>query len=364
MFSDRASKQPDQDSKALAFRSVALRAAYVVSGGGGGSLKRKREFHRRLTEVTLEILRRPRAALEFFSENRCPVCSTQPADAERFENQLGLGFTICPTDGAVFMDPVPTEACLAEIYNSPAEAFHYLGDGIEAAAVKPTDRADYLALTSWLGKLAMRPKLLDVGCSKGGFLLTCRESFDVEGVELNAATAEAARRAGLSVHTGLLEQLPGSDRYDVITMLQLIEHVTRPLDLMLQAKRLLKPGGYLYLNTPNVDSLSFRYLREYHVHVRSIGHVSLLTETCLRELARQAGLEVVRYAQCGGKDIALHDILTFALAKRRFVHRMSLYSPRLYHACALIDDLTGELPTRVLLGTGAESYHRALLRKR
>jgi len=343
-------------------RDLAARMMYVISGGGGAFLERKREFHRRLTEATLAVLRRPGADAKMLVENRCPVCATR-AGGTRFENQLGLSFTICPNDGAVFMDPVPTDECLAEIYNTPAEAFHYLGEAGSAHQVQPTDQADYVALKGWLGRLDARPKLLDVGCSKGGFLMTCRETFDVEGVELNSATAEAARRAGFIVHSGRIEEVGGGERFDVITMLQLIEHVVRPLDLLLEAKRLLKKGGYVYLNTPNIDSLSFDYLQSHHVHVRSIGHVSLLTERCLRDLARQAGLDFVQHAYCGGTDLALHDVLTLAFARRRFMHRMSLYNARLYHACTIADDVTRRLVTRLIVGRGRESYQRALLRK-
>lgn len=101
--------------------------------------------------------------------------------------------------------------------------------------------------------------LLDIGCDTGSLLCTAREAFGmkVTGLEINARAAEVARtRHGLDVVVGPIETarlMPES--FDYVTMIDLIEHVADPLALLTSARRLLRPGGRLYIMTPNHDAL-------------------------------------------------------------------------------------------------------------
>jgi SAM-dependent methyltransferase len=346
-----------------AVRELLRQASFVAKGNGGEVLKRKRKYHSLLADATRALMAQARVDDSLFVENRCPVCERRERNRQ-FANPLGLVFTVCRYDGTVYMDPVPTDRALASIYDSDAEAYHFTGESsAEQVRVQPRDRPDFDALMRWVGYTPRHRRLLDVGCSVGGFLLTCRDTFDVAGVELNSTTANIARRHGLDVRTGRLADVEATEAFDLITMLQVIEHVISPLELMAQARARLVPGGYLYVNTPNVDSASFSMLGPHHVHVRNIGHVSLLTRDGLLELGRRAGLELVAHEYCGGRDLALHDILTFRLARGRFAHRMASYAPRFYHACNLVDRATGAIVPRLFAGRGHESYQRALLRK-
>jgi 2-polyprenyl-3-methyl-5-hydroxy-6-metoxy-1,4-benzoquinol methylase len=165
------------------------------------------------------------------------------------------------------------------------------------------------------------------------------------------------------VTTGTIADVPGESRFDVITMLQLIEHIVEPTELLTEARRLLRSGGVLYLNTPNIDSASFSLFRDRHMHVSSFGHVSLYTRESLERLAKRCEFRVVAHEYCGGMDISLHDQLTYRIAQRRFRHRMALYSQRLYLASHLVDLLSFGKLTKLVTPRGHESYQWAVLRK-
>jgi SAM-dependent methyltransferase len=354
--------------------SVLVRAAQYVretlyagrctlTGRGGRHLLHKRELHQRRAAAERRMLCEARSDGRLMHQNVCPACGQRQLPRREFENPLGFRFAICPEDGTVFMDPILSDEALARLYNDPAESYHWLEDSAQSdVSVRPSNEEDYRAI---LRLLAPRggERLLDVGCATGSFLFTARATFDVEGCELSAATAETARANGLAVHTGRIEDLPGAGQFDVVTMLQVIEHLPVPEQSLSHVVRLLRSGGHLYVNTPNVDSASFQLLGARHVHVSSFGHVSLFTRRSLELLGARCGLTLVAHEDCGGMDFELHDWLSLRLAPGRFRHRMACYSPRFYFLCQTIERLSLGLAARLARPRGCQSYQRALFRK-
>lgn len=116
---------------------------------------------------------------------------------------------------------------------------------------------------------ARRGRYLDVGTGYGGTLITFRQQgFDVHGVEIVESLARLARAnlrdAGLDdvvlqgsiVDEALVARL-GPGRFDLITCIDVIEHVSDPWKALRHMVSLLAPGGLLLLEIPNKDSLSF-----------------------------------------------------------------------------------------------------------
>lgn len=100
-------------------------------------------------------------------------------------------------------------------------------------------------------------RLLDVGCGNGGFLMLAQQAgWQVEGLDFDAGAVEAARSRGLEVHHGGIELLGERTAcYDVITLCHVIEHVHDPIMILRTLHAMLKPGGVLWLDTPNLSSL-------------------------------------------------------------------------------------------------------------
>jgi 2-polyprenyl-3-methyl-5-hydroxy-6-metoxy-1,4-benzoquinol methylase len=102
-------------------------------------------------------------------------------------------------------------------------------------------------------------RLLEVGCARGDFLEIAREVFDVEGVEPNPELAGSARHVA-PVHCGLLESST-SRGFDIAASFHVIEHVESPRRFVHQLSERVRPGGWVVIETPNINSPAFRLLR-------------------------------------------------------------------------------------------------------
>lgn len=138
-----------------------------------------------------------------------------------------------------------------------------------------------------------RNRWLDVGSGAGTLLRAARDrGWDAVGTEVAETAARAARAAGLEVLVGDLRDLglpEGS--FDIVSVVEVAEHVTDPGGLLAAAAPLLRPGGVLYLTTPHGRGISARFLGARWSAVAPPEHLQLLSVRGLRALLSTAGLE-------------------------------------------------------------------------
>src|SRR4051812_49014922 len=103
---------------------------------------------------------------------------------------------------------------------------------------------------------------LDIGCGSGTLLRAAgAEGWEATGTEIAPAVVEAMRAQGLDARLGLTQDLDlPSGGFDVVSAIEVLEHVPDPDALIAQAARLLRPGGALYVTTPHGRGLSGRLL--------------------------------------------------------------------------------------------------------
>lgn len=140
-------------------------------------------------------------------------------------------------------------------------------------------------------------KLLDFGCGGCRFLAMQRErGWDARGIDFSETVAKRAGEVyGLDVTVGTW---PGDalaeERFDVITGWHLIEHVPNPVGWIKQAAEQLKPGGYMLLCCPDIDSWAFRTFGRYWYGLDLPRHLSHFSKQKLASLLTDAGLVVER----------------------------------------------------------------------
>jgi SAM-dependent methyltransferase len=159
-----------------------------------------------------------------------------------------------------------------------------------------------------------RGLVLEVGCGSGLFLRHLRDAgFAVEGVETSSADVRYAReRIGLTVHEGALEtlSLPHA-RYDAVVMIYVLEHIPDPADTLERVHALLKPGGWVVLGLPVMDSGQARWLgARWSAVTEAPRHVAIPSVDGARCLLEGAGFQDVRWAPSPLAENAGHIALS------------------------------------------------------
>lgn len=100
-------------------------------------------------------------------------------------------------------------------------------------------------------------QILDAGCGSGRTLQELVDYGSVSGLELNPEAAQVARDRGLGeVQIGRLEQMPWEDdSFDLITCLDVLEHLPDDRVALIELKRVSKPGGWLLATVPAYQAL-------------------------------------------------------------------------------------------------------------
>lgn len=243
----------------------------------------------------------PSAALPPRDETRevCALCGTlehvTPYFAKGSPGQRELPWVVrCARCDLVFAHPQPTDEELAKIYDAEYyEQFGFAGQRVPAGLVF-TKQATYAALLEraepHLPESAR--SLLDVGCGLGFSLLAASaRGWTATGID-PLAPADPTLLPGRTMVRGTLEGAGLDGRFDLVTLVDAIEHVRDPSGTIAAAKKALKPGGLLVLATNDVASAGARMLGHRWPHFHR-AHLWFFTPESLSRVAEKEGLEVV-----------------------------------------------------------------------
>lgn len=194
--------------------------------------------------------------------------------------------------------PRPTADALAQLYRSGRYRDEARSAGETDVALSAHRRVMFERALRRHGKPPERGgRLLDVGCGRGDFLASLRAAggWDIAGTELTASAAQqVATRVGCPVHAGDLVALGlPIGHFSVITMFHVAEHLLAPVTQFAEARRLLAPGGCLYLETPNLAGLGARLRGRRWSMIIPPEHLNYFTPHSLEAALRQAGFTQV-----------------------------------------------------------------------
>jgi 2-polyprenyl-3-methyl-5-hydroxy-6-metoxy-1,4-benzoquinol methylase len=139
-------------------------------------------------------------------------------------------------------------------------------------------------------------RLLEVGCGSGHFLARMKsKGWEVFGVDMDSRSVEVAKSSyGIDVFRGQLQDARLMDRsFDAIVMKHSIEHISDPKSLLVESLRVLSPGGWMGIITPNVKSLAHRLFAEHWFALEIPRHLYLFSPAVLSECVRASGFEVI-----------------------------------------------------------------------
>jgi 2-polyprenyl-3-methyl-5-hydroxy-6-metoxy-1,4-benzoquinol methylase len=164
------------------------------------------------------------------------------------------------------------------------------------------ERRAHLALIRKHSNVPDQPRLLDVGCALGFMLTEAKKlGWEAVGVETSEFAARyASEHTGCTVLVGNLQnaQVP-SNSFDVVTLMDVIEHVPNPCDLLNEVFRVLRPGGTIFLVTPNFGSFFVWLYNESAYGIGPDEHVTYFHPRSMRAALRKAGFQIL---MVGSKD--------------------------------------------------------------
>ena len=146
-----------------------------------------------------------------------------------------------------------------------------------------------------------KPRILDVGCATGAMLEDLRNrGWQAVGVEISPSAAYAREKRGLEVYGSSLENCNfPSGSFDVILASHLLEHLNRPEIFLREAMRLLRPGGYAVLTTPNIGSFQ-ACLFGGRWRSAIFDHLYLFSKKTLKSMLVSTGFTVEKISTWGG----------------------------------------------------------------
>jgi len=268
----------------------------------------------------------------------CPLCGgtdasyhARAADIEYKTKELSFDFHHCTRCSVLFIDPMLHDR-LNEIYPANYYSFVKGSRGFAAFVKESLDAAYFRKALSVLPGESLAA--IDVGGGTGWLLdLIKRAEPRITStcvVDIDAAAKAHAEAAGHRYFLGRIEDFSETTLFDVVLMLNLVEHVRDPRTVLRAVRQLMTPHGRLFLKTPNFDSLDARIFRHhswggYHAP----RHFVLFNRESMIRLCRECGLDVVHFSYTQGAPF--WSVSALDMLRRMGVVRISAERPATYH---------------------------------
>jgi SAM-dependent methyltransferase len=220
----------------------------------------------------------------------CPVCGSGERRLiyrQRFwDGPMGDGYdvVVCTDCGAGYADKIPSQAEMDRYYAEQSKYTNDQSDGTES----PWDLKRFEATAGQIIPHLKKhdTRILDIGCATGGLLsvLKKRGFANLLGVDPSPVCAALAGRLhDVEVKVATLAQLSNwKERFDLIMMVGVLEHLHNVKEAISILSGLLNPGGILYCAVPDVEGLAACPNAPYQQF--SIEHVNFFSSTSLRRV--------------------------------------------------------------------------------
>lgn len=213
----------------------------------------------------------------------CPVClkKTAPRQAGRFGEYT---LFLCNACGVEYAEP----------FAAPGAGWYESSDAYGVGRVIAR-RPEWYHVKALID-IASRGALLDIGCGTGVFLDSARKAgFEPWGIDFDRKNIEVARsRYGLDrvycLSVADIKERFGSNKFNVVTFFEVLEHLDSPTRFLEDLKGLLCPGGLIVLSVPN---------RERSIDTLGAGdgppnHLTRWSPSALKGFLERTGFEVVK----------------------------------------------------------------------
>lgn len=210
----------------------------------------------------------------------CPICKSRCT--KYFAKKDIYLFHRCVNCKTLYISNMPTQKFLAAYYE---KQFSYADGLINENIIRIRGKI----ILKKLRQLAPLAKTLcDIGSGYGFFLDEARkQNIDILGIEPSKQLIQYAfKKYSIKSFSGTLEEFVRENerRFDIVTCIHVIEHVPEPKYFVSKLLKLVKPGGLLYIETPNSDSHLLYTERERYTFLIPPDHLWIFSKESIKKL--------------------------------------------------------------------------------
>lgn len=215
---------------------------------------------------------------------KCNLCGSN-----EYSNMFQAGNSSvvkCKNCGFAFLNPAPTEKELKRFYNN------LTGFKIEPLDKSPIEYDKSLERLKVIENLLEKGRILDVGSGGSNFLSIAKSrGWDTYSTDIRKEVLKLLKRQGIKT----IDERKVPDKFfSAITLAQVLEHISDPMKKLKFFNRILRDGGVIVIEVPNIESLGARFFRDKWYFIKNPEHLSYFSSKTLKNFLEKAGFCVIK----------------------------------------------------------------------
>ena len=236
-------------------------------------------------------------------EIECFVCGSKEYSL-RYK-KFGFDVVNCSECSMVYVNPRPNNEHLIKYYTESLASAYFQEYIIAPTQEYRIDRIVKPRLNYLLNKIPGKGKWLDVGCSSGLLLSEgAKTGWDPYGIEFEETSANAARDVGIFIYEKPIEDLGIENKFDLVTMFEVLEHVADPKGTLEHCFTAMTKGGHIVITVPNIEGIEFEILEDKHSNIAPPSHLNYFSPQTLTDILIKYGFEIVELDTPGLLDVS------------------------------------------------------------
>ena len=239
----------------------------------------------------------------------CVACDSMNVKEEFTKN--GFAYALCRECGTLYQTPRPPIEQFEAFYRD-SESSRYWADVFFPAVAESRREKIFKPRVEHIAKICKDvgievKRLIDVGAGYGIFLDEWRvknSKTELIAVEPSSALATECRNKDLNVIELTAEDVEGYDDYaDLVVCFEVLEHVDDPLNFVTALKKMVRPGGYLFVSTLSIDGFDLKTLWDKSSQISPPHHINFHSIKGFELLFNRASLDEIKITTPGKLDV-------------------------------------------------------------
>ncbi len=216
----------------------------------------------------------------------CPLCGSNKHKMVRTNHNLRIVKCSC---GLCFVNPQPTKKFLFKWYN---ESFYYNPTSEENITRNNRGNEVHKEVVKIITSFKRGGKILDIGCGPGALLTYFdKKRYSLAGTEYSDLEISKAKKITRDIFKGDYLEITLHKKFDIITMVEVLEHTQKPLDYLKKIYTNLNVDGLAVITVPNNDWM----LMKGYMNDLTTMHLFYFNKKTMTESLRKIGFRDIRF---------------------------------------------------------------------